>query len=182
LALGCWLVTRVARAAEETNLLRPPRPLLGPPFWETYGRWVLAAMLAVLAGVALVLWWRRRPKSIVVPSPAAVARQALRSLQGRPEDEALALDVSRLLRRYVIDALELPHAELTTAELDAVLQEKPRTRPELSAALLNFLRECDVKKFAPVKPPGPEGLVARALEFVNRIEAERQAPPTLTAR
>jgi len=45
---------------------------------------------------------------------------------------------------------------------------------DLVAALGDFLRECDARKFAPVQPPANPGLVSRALDLVARCEAERQ--------
>jgi len=45
---------------------------------------------------------------------------------------------------------------------------------DLVAALGDFLRECDARKFAPVPPPANPGLVSRALDLVARCEAERQ--------
>jgi hypothetical protein len=177
LALGLPLLAATAWAAEETNQFRPPRPLLGPPFWEQHGTLVLVLGAVGLIGSALAVWWVRRPRQTAGVPAVARTRAALQALQGRAEDDALARDVSQILRRYVIDALELPHEELTTAELDAVLQDPPRTSPALAAALVDFLRECDVEKFAPLKPPTPRGFVARALDLVAQVEAERKPPP-----
>ena len=110
-------------------------------------------------------------------NPAGGLRQALQALQNCPENEALALEVSHLFRRYVTDALELQHEEFTTPEFEAAVRAHPQGNEELAAAVGGWLRDCDVKKFAPVKPPAPLNLAARALELVQRIEKLRRRSP-----
>ena len=175
-------ILQTSLAAEPAPELRPPRGTLMPSFWEQYAWLVSAFVLVVLVAVGAGLWWRRRAKPSAVTPPEVLARQALQALQGRTDDDALALDVSRILRGFLTAALGLPHAELTTSEFDRALRSHPAVSEELITALVGFLRECDVKKFAPVKPPAPPGLVARALELIDRVEAERKpAPPVAPA-
>jgi hypothetical protein len=149
-----------------------------PSFWEQYAGLVSAVVLVALAVVTAVFWWLHRPKASIVTPPDVLARQTLQALQGRTEDDALALEVSRILRGFLTAALGLPHAELTTAEFDGALRSHPVVSEELITALVGFLRECDVKKFAPVKPPAPPGLVARTLELIDRVQAGRKPAPT----
>lgn len=164
-------------AGEQAPALRPPRGELGPSLWEQH-RWLFLALTGiVLAGFAAGLWWRRRSRPAAETPPDALARQALLALQGRDDDEGLALEVSRILRGFLTTAFGLPHEELTTAEFDRALRSPPAASEELVTALVGLLRECDVKKFAPVKPPALPNLVARALELIDRVEAERKAPP-----
>jgi hypothetical protein len=175
------LALRAVFAAEQAPVLRPPRGMLLPSFWEQHGGLLFGLAVVTLAVLAATFWWRRRPKASIVTPPEVLARRALQALQGRTEDDALALEVSRVLRGFLTAALGLPHAELTTAEFDGALHSRRAVSEELIPALVGFLRECDVKKFAPVQPPAPPGLVARALELIDRVQAERTSAPPVAA-
>jgi hypothetical protein len=181
--LLCLLTRTLSIAAEEAPILRPPRGPLVPSFWEQHGWLVTLAAGAVVVGAAGVIWRICRPKPVAVLPPAVVARDALRALQGCPEDDALVLRVSQVLRHYLTAALGISAVGLTTAELDAALRGHPRIGPELAARLSSFLRDCDVWKFAPVVPRAPPGFVSKALELVNQVEPERaqagSAPPII---
>ena len=81
------------------------------------------------------------------------------------------MDVSQALRHYLVAALSFPSAELTTAEFAAALRDHPRVGTDLATQLTGFLRDCDVRKFAPVPPQSPSGLVAKALELISLVVA-----------
>lgn len=160
-------------AAEEVPSLRPPRGLFTPSLWEQHGA-LLITGIALTAGIAAFLIWRaRRPKPVAVVPAVLAARQALQSLQASPQDSALALTVSRILRHYLITALGLPDAELTTAEFEVVLRDHSRIGVNLAMQLIRFLRDCDVRKFAPMAPKSDSELAAKALELINQVETSR---------
>lgn len=158
--------------------LHPPHEALQPlSFWERY-RWpiLITAGGAVVALTALSVVILRRSKPAVVTPPVIVARRSLESLRGRNEDGQLLMDVSRIVRRYVNFAFRLPPAEWTTAETQRALQSYSKSDPALVASITDFLRRCDISKFAPGPPPGQIGAVSRALELVEKVEKHTQEP------
>ncbi|MDB6122312.1 MAG: hypothetical protein JWQ71_1305 [Pedosphaera sp.] len=179
LAISFGFISYSVLAAEEdaATLLRPPRGELHPSVWEQYGWLVGSAAILVLIMVALWIAWLRRSKPTPAVSAAALARRDLEVLRGRSEDDSVVTHVSRILRQYIISAFYLPRAELTTAELFKLLPSRPQTSATLTAAIHNFLRQCDERKFSPTPPIPQAGVVDKALELVEHIEAhQRQAP------
>jgi hypothetical protein len=171
------LASRAAFAADDAMpKLRPPHDELQPTFWELYGWWTIAGAVLVLAVLAFFIAWLRRPKPDVVTPPEILARRALENLHGRAEDAALVVEVTRILRRYVLSVFGLPPDELTTAEIRQVLQSCKPTGPDLASAVTDFLRECDERKFAPAPSPPRTGAVDRALALLEKVEASRRQP------
>jgi hypothetical protein len=170
-------------AASEIPDLLPPRDLLPPAFWEQHGTAVLlgAASAGLVVLVALI-WLRRRPRVQTIVPPAIIAREALAARRDRTEDTALIGEVSQIVRRYVLDRLKMERIEPTTEELARALAAVRRLAPEVRVALIEFLREGDVCKFACAPGPVPTGLVARAFELIERIETNlAAADPAATA-
>src|SRR2546422_456974 len=101
-----WLHRHMAlllqAAADTIPPLRPERGVLAPSFWASHGWMVALVLTVVLALGAGLLWLSRRPKEVVVLSPAALARAALQALQNRAEDEAVVSEASTIFRHYVI--------------------------------------------------------------------------------
>src|SRR5258706_4609183 len=156
-----WLHSHMAlflqAAADTIAPLRPERGVLPPSFWATHGWVVSLVLIVVLAVGAGLLWLSRRPKEVVVLSPAAIARAALEGLQNRGEDEAVVSEASTVFRHYVIAALGLPPGELTSREIQEALFSKADADAELAARIIGFLRRCDEWKFGPVHSPGQLG-------------------------
>ena len=154
--------------------LRPPRGLL-PPSYGGPGGWVAAGAVGLLLGwMAWRRWRRPRPQPPPLPPPAARARQSLAALQNQPETAALAVEVSRIVRRYVRSVMDLPDCELTTEELMAEVVARPGINGETALALAEFLRECDGIKFASPPPPS-HATVTRAGQLIARFESDRPA-------
>jgi hypothetical protein len=171
------MIPMLAAAAEKIPDLRPPRGEIPPGFWEQHGNAALiGAALVAVAGVAALLWWRKRPRPVVEPvPPAETACLALAALRGRPPDAALVGEVSRVVRRYVLAALPREGEEPTTEELHRIVSADARLTPELAEALAGFLRDCDLRKFSP-QGGMPPGIVDRALELVRQLDARLQPP------
>ncbi|MDB6112360.1 MAG: hypothetical protein JWR69_4110 [Pedosphaera sp.] len=174
----CFLLvaTTAVAAGDELPTLRPPRDELRPSFWEQHGWIIMLAAFALLGAVAFLIRWLQRPKPVVAIPPETTARQAFSALQDRPEDAALVGEVSRILRRYIYSAFNLPHEELTTTEFNQALQTHPQIGAELATAVGNFLRQSDERKFAAVAsavPPQP--VLAGASELVEKLERQRQS-------
>lgn len=164
-------------AATEFPELLPPHKEIPPTFVEQHSSEMIGGAGLLLVAVALLIFWLRRPRPVVVIPPAESARKSLEALRGKPEDGPLITAVSQILRRYVVAAFTRESAELTNEELMRSLAANQRVQRETRANLGEFLRECDVQKFAPVRPSPPPGFVNRALEFVEKFEALRQEPP-----
>ena len=161
-------------AAAEFPELLPPHGEIPPTFVEQHSSEMIAGAGALLVVVGLLVFWLRRPRPIVVIPPAESARKSLEALRGKPEDGPLIAAVSQILRRYVVAAFTREQAELTNEELMRSLAANQRGLGETRAALGDFLGECDVQKFAPVRPSPPPGFVSRALGFVEKFESQRQ--------
>jgi hypothetical protein len=157
--------------------LRPPHGELGPTFWEQHHWAVIISSAAFLVLAPLLVLWLLRPKPRVFVPPEVIARRALEALRGRTEDGPLTVEVSRILRNYLISVFMLPLEEFTTAEMLQALQARPQADPALVKSIGAFLRRCDELKFGPTFPPAQTGLVAQASDLVEEIEKQR--PRTL---
>jgi uncharacterized protein DUF4381 len=155
--------------------LRPPRGEIPPTFWEQNAGWVWASALAAVAMIGAAVWYARRPRPEVTVSPEVAARQALEPLRAKLEDGVLLSQVSQILRRYIIRAFALDPGELTTTEFCAAIGRQPRINPELAAALSDFLRRCDERKFSPASAGPAIEAVPNALRFVELAEARLAA-------
>ncbi len=151
--------------------LRPPHAEIPLTFWDQYSSWVIVFGVLLVALVCAVVWFLTRPKPPVVVPPEVQARLALEPLRQRPEDGALLSQVSQVLRHYLTAAFGLPPGELTTAECCRAIAGQGRIGPELSAALSDFLRQCDQRKFCPPPPAPPLCAASQALKLVEQTHA-----------
>ena len=180
-ALTLWLRAAQSSFAAATNApspdeipaLRPPHAEMPPAFWEQHGLWVILVGVLLLALVGAAAWFVLRPKPLAVVPPEIQARQALEPLRPQPEDGPLLSRVSQVLRHYVTAAFDLPPGELTTAEFCRAMTGHAPIGTELAAALGEFLRQCDQRKFAPPVPAPPLDAVAQALKLIELGEARR---------
>ena len=162
--------------SEPTNdlpKLLPPYGELPPTFWEQHGAAMVLVSLVVLILIALIVWWRLRPKPPVILPPEVQARTALEALRQRPEDGACLSHISQILRRYFLAAFQLPPGELTTAEFCQMLSGHAQIGGELSTAVAAFLHRCDEQKFSPGKSSVALGAVEQALALIAQAEARR---------
>jgi len=168
-------------AAEPPPTLRPPRGEIGPTYWEQHSSLIIiGASVAVVVLTALIILVTR-PKRYRSEPPEVLARRGLTALVNRPEDGALIMEASRIFRRYVIFAFNLPPVELTTAELNQTLQSSPKADSALVTGIAEFLRQCDEEKFAPLSNPPRLHTVLRALELLDKIEKLRLQSKELAA-
>jgi hypothetical protein len=161
---------------DEIPPLRPPRTELPPTYWEQHSWQVLLLAAVVVAAAGVLLWLLLRPRTVVAPSPAKVARGALAQLVEREESGAVLSQVCRVLRAYVIAAFRLPPGEKTTADFCRAIAGNDILGAELTKRLGDFLRECDVRKFSPRENAAPVAVApskaaARALELIELAEA-----------
>jgi len=162
------------KGADDIPPLAPPLPVIPPSFLEQHGWLLWLAILSVLLVVAIVTAILLRPsKPPPLPAVAAQARATLAALQARPEDGATLGQISQALRRYLIATFWLSPGEATATEFCAALAKNAQAGPELSAAVSEFLKHCDERKFSPSSSPTPTGAASRALELIDLAEARR---------
>lgn len=172
----CFITLCTSALAQPLQLpkLQPPHEEIGPSLWERHGWQIVIASVVVLGLIALFIAWLRRPKTVAVVPPEVLARRDLEALRGWAENGALVVQVSRIVRRYVISVFTLPPEELTTSELIQALQSQSQIDHNLATAIGEFLRRSDELKFAPALHPPQAGIVARAAELVESVEKYRQ--------
>jgi hypothetical protein len=178
LVLIC-LSTSILVSVADSNLppddalssLKPPRAEILPTFWEQYGAWIIFGVVLLLAGVVFTVWLKTRPKPATPVPFAVVAREQLEQLRPQPESGAVLSWSSQILRHYIAAAFALPADEATTTEFSRRLQECEKIGPALANQIGDFLRECDLRKFAPSAPAPPFGAVSRSLSIIESSEA-----------
>jgi hypothetical protein len=151
--------------------LKPPRAEILPTFWELYGAWIIFGAVLLLAGAVFTVWLKTRPKPATPVPFAVVAREQLEQLKPQPESGAVLSWSSQILRHYIAAAFALPADEATTTEFSRRLQECERIGPALANQIGDFLRDCDLRKFAPSAPAPPFGAVSRSLSIIESSEA-----------
>src|ERR1043166_1324979 len=166
--------------AASTNALRDIKPPLEIPNW-----WLWVGLtVGVLAIAALAFWgWRYRQKKrseqpAAPPIPAHI--RAKRKLQealtliGQPKEFCIA--VSDTLRWYLEERFNFHAPERTTEEFLYELQQTDRLTPDQKESLGDFLKRCDLVKFARYEPAEPElrDLHDSALRLVEETEPVAQ--------
>jgi len=168
--------------ANDLRDIRPPVAI--PGFWI----WVWVALaLVMIVGVAILTWhlWqkRRRAMPMVPPVPAHVrARQKLdEALAHIAEAKLFCTMVSDTIRVYLEERFEFRAPERTTEEFLYELRGTNLLLPDQKESLGEFLKRCDLVKFARYEPGQPElrDLRDSALRLVE--ETEPQPEPVTTA-
>jgi hypothetical protein len=166
-----------------------PRPNPKPALWPA-GRliWIVLAsvFLAVLVA-ALAGWvaWNRLPRRGTRPAPFSPYRKALEALLRleaagyleRGDVEPFYTELSGIIRHYIEDRFGLRAPEQTTEEFLQELTHRPVFVETQRRALETFLEQCDLVKFARVRPASPEGKVAlsAARTFIEATRGDRAA-------
>jgi hypothetical protein len=150
-------------------VLLPPRKEFPPTFLEANGVTLALFAIAVLVLIVGLRLLRRRAISRAQISPENEARTALEALRQVPTSRETLGRVSQILRRYCAIAFTETRAELTTSELELLLHQSNSHRPEQSAQVIAFLRECDKTKFTPEPMPEQRAFLVRAIELLENI-------------
>lgn len=159
-----------------TNELRDIKPPVDIPSGWAWLWWVLAALvLAALLGLAWHCWRRRRAEVALPPPipPHVRARQKLQealALIGQPREFCIL--VSDTLRLYLEERFDFRAPERTTEEFLYELRGTTLLTAAQKERLGEFLRRCDLVKFARYEPAEPElrDLHAAALRLVDETE------------
>ncbi len=161
---------------DDLRLLEPPEPFRVP-------LWAIAAALLAIAAV----WWflRRRRQTRGARIQAKAVAQAhedalaelerLFALVDREESQPYATASSAVIRRYIETRFSLSAPRRSTEEFLAEAQQSPRLDPPQQAALGEFLRICDLLKFARTFADRGE-LTALHEAAVRFVKETRQTP------
>ncbi len=123
---------------------------------------ILLAILLVIVGIILFKRYRNRPqeeKEVFVPKEAAdkVANQKLLELEAKKlwQNDHLKeyySNLSFIIREYIENRFELRALELTTDEINALIQGSSEVEKTEKAKLYELLSLADMAKFAKQKP------------------------------
>jgi hypothetical protein len=174
------------------NEADPQRKPDDPPISLTYPNeaaelavWVTLGALAVGAGAALAwMRWRRRPRRVVSGPPVPPHVRALADLESL-ERRRPALIANGAFQDYYLELTEITKAYLearfsvetldrTTEEIrGALLRARERVAPLDADAVVRFLQNGDLVKFARFAPPDEDTVAALA---DARAMVERSVP------
>ena len=159
-----------------TNNLRDIKPPVEiPSGWI----WLWSSLAAVVIAFLLILAWRhwqkrRRLMAIAPVIPAHIrAKQKLQealALLGQPREFCIL--VSDTIRWYLEERFDFHAPERTTEEFLYELQNTELLTRDQKESLGEFLKRCDLVKFAKYEPREPElrGLHDSALRLVEETE------------
>ncbi|HHY86742.1 MAG TPA: cytochrome c-type biogenesis protein CcmH [Verrucomicrobia bacterium] len=156
--------------------IRPPVEIPNPWLWVL---WILAALL-VAGLIALCVFLLKRRKSqatLSVPTvpPHIRARQRLQdALALLAQPKPFCTEVSDTIRFYLEERFNFHAPERTTEEFLHELKGTNLLSPAQKESLGEFLKRCDLVKFARYEPAQPElrDLHASALRLVEETEPQ----------
>jgi hypothetical protein len=162
--------------AVSTNALRDIKPPVEIPTGWLWTFWVIGALLfAALAYWAWRYWQKRRAQAAIVPiiPPHIRAKQKLQealALLGQPRE--FCIIVSDTIRYYLEERFTFRAPERTTEEFLYELRQTNLLTPDQKESLGEFLKSCDLVKFARYEPGEPElrDLHDSALRLVEETE------------
>ena len=151
--------------------------------------WIIPAVIAGAGLVALAgygVWRRRRERQAPNPSPLELAErriEEIRSLMTPADSVRFAVEISAVVREYIEHRFKVGATQLTTEEfLRKMIESSDAALARQRALLSEFLRQCDIVKFANVRltVDAMGSLHRSALVFVreaaNREEAYDSLP------
>jgi hypothetical protein len=159
-----------------TNALRDIKPPVEiPSGWAWVGGVLLVLAMAALGFWGWRYWQKRRAQAEVVPAipPHIRAKQRLRealALISQPREFCIL--VSDTIRWYLEERFDFHAPERTTEEFLYELQETNLLTPDQKQSLGEFLKRCDLVKFAKYEPGPPElhDLHDSAMRLVEETE------------
>jgi hypothetical protein len=159
------------QAEEDIRDIRQPRHLPTPWSW-------VAAAVGVISLIAFALWqWTRRNHHRAL-RPHELALQSLaeaRRLMDPDHAREYCFEASQIIRRYIEAQFRVRAPRLTTEEfLRDLVEERATMLAEQRELLGDFLRHCDLAKFAGwcYATPDLETMHTSAEQFVKQSAAQ----------
>ena len=174
-------VSSQAAAAQDTlRDIKPPIEIINIWLWVAIG--VVALVLAA-GGIGLILFFALRKKQMVAPPlipPHMRAKEKLKeALALIAQPKPFCILVSDTLRVYLEERFKFHAPERTTEEFLHELQATDRLLPDQKESLSDFLKRCDLVKFARYEPRETE---LRDLHYsAVRLVEETEPPPVPSA-
>jgi hypothetical protein len=171
-------------ASFSTNALRDIKPPVEIPTGWLWAFWVIGALIVCALAYPLWQYWlNHRSKGVVVPiiPPHVRAKQKLQealALIGQPRE--FCIMVSDTIRYYLEERFTFRAPERTTEEFLYELRQTNLLTPDQKESLGEFLKRCDLVKFARYEPGEPElrDLHDSALRLVEETEPQPEPTPT----
>jgi hypothetical protein len=143
------LILADAELIDDLRLLEPPEPFRINP-------WLLVGAVAVLLGLWLFRRYLRATRDSRAQTRAVQQAYAdaladlerLFALVDREESRPYAIESSTIIRRYIETRFDLDAPRQSTEEFLVEAQQSPKLSPAHQASLGEFLRICDLLKFA----------------------------------
>ncbi len=146
--------------------------------------WILPAVVAGAGLLALAgyrAWRRRRGRPAPNPSPLELAQRRLeeiRRLMTSADSHQFAVEISAVVREYIEHRFDVGATQFTTEEfMRKMLASSDAALARHQALLSEFLRQCDIAKFADVRltVDAMNSLHRSALLFVREAAAPQEA-------
>ena len=180
-------------ANESDPQLQPEDPMISLEYpnvrgaiiiWSVLGGVALASALA-----ALLVMWRRRERPVILPPPIPPHERALSELAVLAREREALIDagayqdyylrLTEIAKRYLGGRFGFEALDRTTEEIQDLLRGRRVSIAPLDAdAVLTFLQDCDLVKFARLSPPKDEAHAAleTVRDFVE-VSRPREAEP-----
>jgi hypothetical protein len=133
--------------------IKPPIEIPNPWFWIWFG--IVALILAALA-VGLILFMKRRRTEVsvvpVVPAHVRAKQKLQEALALIAQPKPFCTTVSDTIRFYLEERFTFHAPERTTEEFLYELQNTNLLLPDQKESLGEFLKRCDLVKFARYEP------------------------------
>lgn len=178
-------------AAASTNTIRDIKPPVAIPTGWVWAFWVSGALfLVAVAYWAWRYWQKRRAQVAIAPiiPPHVRAKRKLQdalALLGQPREFCIL--VSDTVRYYLEERFTFRAPERTTEEFLYELRQTNLLTPDQKESLGEFLKSCDLVKFARYEPGEPElrdlhGSAVRLVEETEPLPEPGAVNPTDATR
>ena len=159
-----------------TNALRDIKPPVEIPSGWVWAFWVVGVLLVAALGYWTWRYWNKRHAQMAIPAivpPHVRARQKLQEALGLiAQPREFCIMVSDTIRYYLEERFTFRAPERTTEEFLYELRQTELLTPDQKESLGEFLKGCDLVKFARYEPGEPElrNLHGSALRLVEETE------------
>ena len=171
-----------APANAATNALRDIKPPVEIPSAWIWVWWTLGGLVALTLLALAWLWWQKRrgevPMVPIVPAHMRAKQKLQEALALISQPKPFCILVSDTSRFYLEERFDFRAPERTTEEFLYELSNTELLTRDQKESLGEFLKQCDLVKFACYEPGEPElrALHASALRLIEETEPLTMAP------